>query len=173
MGAPGWDGNHPQSNRLRWVVVGSGMPDRNWTIGNAEYEFNELTLDNNSYRASIGSVGVRPNGPKIRATPLLLRGLFRPVRPFPFARPPHRFVGVSETPSCPESKPSRCLRVLPWLTTIASAHGSSIHTSQRSDRTVHVRRQIQCRAMAVLPCSTVFILPGVCALLGRVCVPSP
>ena len=82
MGAPGWDGNHPQSNRLRWVVVGSGMPDRNWTIGNAEYEFNELMRDNNSYRASIGSVGVRPNGPKIRATPCCCVGCFALCGPF-------------------------------------------------------------------------------------------
>ena len=88
-------------------------------------KINDLTLDNTSYRASIGPVGIRPNGPEIRATPRCCAGCLA---------------------SCGALGASRCLCAVQWQPTIARAQRRSRHTSQRSDRTVRVRRQIQCRA---------------------------
>ena len=64
------------------VGLGSGMPERNRTINNAEYEFNELMRDNNSYRASIGGAGDGIAEPQNQHTPLFLRAFFDMVRSF-------------------------------------------------------------------------------------------
>ena len=57
------------------------MPERNRTINNAEYEFNELMRDNNSYRASIGGAEDGISEPKNQHTPLFLRAFFDTMRP--------------------------------------------------------------------------------------------
>ena len=99
------------------------------SISDETDQINDSTLDNNSYRASIDS--------KIGAPPCCCLDCLASCGDL-HAQPQRSWC---------RCRPSRCLCVVQRFATIATADGPSIHTSQYSDRTVWVRRQIQSTTM--------------------------
>ena len=88
-------------------------------IGTAESRRSGSTFDNNSYRASIGAVGVPADGPQMRPTPCCCAR----------CRASSCDLRVRRRSSWCRCPPCRCLCVVQRLVTIASGAGASIDTS--------------------------------------------